>query len=173
MSPRSPLRTGHQGLRLIAEVDSLSEDGMAAIGFRFTAIHLTQQPNGWLLVQVDWSAERDEWRVRNGVHSSSGYGWHSGNLEAATVEIEFPEVNAPYYSPGHSPFEVYDGAAQHKACINLGLAVKQRRGQFTKLPWDLVYHQRVKYGAYIHYAPRGWDQGDYKPLFGWRERRRA
>lgn len=174
MSPRSPLKTGHKGLYLIAEVDSLSERAMAAIGFRFTNIWLSRLPTGWLMVGVDWAAaDEHQHKVRYGVHSSSGYGWHHGDLEAATIELEFPQVAAPYHSEGHSPFEVCRYAEQHKACLNVGLAIKQRRDTFAELPYELVYHKQHKWCAYLYYAPRGYDRGDIKPLFSWRERRRA
>lgn len=166
-SLRSPV------IRPFAEISPLSERALDAMGFRFTDITLSRDPHGWLLLQVDWTAERDEHKVKYPTLDATSYEG-GGGRESESLQLEFTQVHAPHYSPGASPFECSRWAEEHKATIEVGIYI--RTGRLLnppRLSHSYSHFAKTKYGVAVYYQPRGWGRGDYTVLSSWRERRRV
>lgn len=160
-------------IHCIAEITSLSDRALAAIGFRFMEVSLSRTEENWLVLQVDWevSDPAARWKTKytndGGTGSSSG-----GGSQTSYVELEFPHVPAPYYSPGSTLFSSADYAEQHKASIEVGIGIRTgRQLNPTRLGYRYQFHDQTKWGVVVWYSPDGWASETYKPLFTWRGRR--
>lgn len=154
-------------IRPYAEIESLSQKALDAIGFRFTALDLDKTKDGWLRLYITWRADKDEYKVKYPCVSSHASGRGSGQ-EYDSVEFEFPQIAAPYGTK-----EKWE--KNHKASIDVGIYIKTGRVKNPpRLGYSYKFKENIKYGALVWFAPESWNSGKGdKNLFAWnlREKR--
>ena len=156
----------------IAQPTGLSQDALDALGFHFTSIHLDKNAAGWLRLCVGWTAEGDhryrfKYPVRGCTISSRGNGG-----ESSLVELEFPEVLAPYHIVNESsPMEKDSHGDANTASIEVGIEIRTGRLRNPpKLGHSYTYHDNTKYGVAVYFAPDNWEGRKDTQLFSWRKR---
>ena len=137
-------------IRPYAWIDSLSEDAMTAIGFRFTALDLDRTKENWLRLYCTWTAEgeasyKTKYPTLDGSCSSSG-----GGSQNSGIQLAFKDIPAPYA----------DGGADHKAGIELGIGIRTgRRLNPPRLGYSYSHFDRIKYGVRVWFHPPDWNDG--------------
>ncbi len=152
----------------LIEVAPSSQRALRRIGFRFTDVHLGLTPDGWLRLSVDWTAKVGSYRVKYPEEGGHSYG-SGGGREHQSVELEFPQVYAPYHYGAGEAFQPNHYAEQNKATIEVGVLIKTgRRLNPPRLPYGLQFIEKTKYGVCVWFSPRKWNAKPLKWLYWWR-----
>jgi hypothetical protein len=149
--------------RPFAEVDSLSEEKMTAIGFQFTTLDLDLTKENWLRLYVAWKCSNTDENCKTKYPTLNCIGLSHGENR---VDFEFTDLSAPYDQTEHGQL--------HKAGISVGIQTKFRNGRLIKDYPDYGYRftEGVKYGALVWFSPKNWNNGKRgKALFHWAARR--
>lgn len=147
-----------------AEVSSLSTEVMEQLGFHFTAVHLDRTKEGWLRLYCAWKSDDKKMKSRDKypVKSCTTFCYNE-----TSVLFRFPEIPTPYKD--EETGEVHE----YKAEIELGIQFVNENGEWVNksIPYTPKFHENIKYGVLLWFAPDGWNDGENdEQLFKWEEK---
>lgn len=111
-------------------------------GFRITNLLCSEHENGLISVSVGWAAKKDNHLFKY----IKEYCHHYSSDGEVSYELEFQD---PALSIIWTGFEIFPS-------LRIGIKPESKKESLSKIPWDCLSFQDMKFGAVLVFAKSDW-----------------